>query len=205
MDVRPSGRPRLFDRDRAVRDAAHLFWRHGFSGTSTRVLTAALGISSSSLYAAFGSKAGLFAEAVHMHARRYTAIYERAVSEADLGHVVDRLLVDSVHEFTRVGDDHVGCLTTSAAMADAPDTLDVRTFVDERQRADKRLLRERVERAVLDGEVLGDVDAAAFTDLVQTLWHGLSVRASLGAGRTELLASVRLAHALIAGTLRAQG
>ncbi|WP_329180242.1 TetR/AcrR family transcriptional regulator [Streptomyces decoyicus] len=90
--------PVAFDRDRAILDAARLFWRRGYSGTSTRDLTAALGLSTSSLYAAFGSKAGLFEEAVRTYAERYREIYRQAVAEKDLRTVIDQILIDSVHE-----------------------------------------------------------------------------------------------------------
>ena len=52
---RGRGRPRAFDRDEALTRAMHLFWRKGFAATSIAELTAAMGIGSSSLYAAFGS------------------------------------------------------------------------------------------------------------------------------------------------------
>ncbi|RAG71632.1 TetR/AcrR family transcriptional regulator, partial [Burkholderia multivorans] len=82
-------------------EAARLFWRHGYSGTSTRALTSAIGISSSSLYAAFGSKAGLFAEAVEVYANRYAEIYRRAVASDAIGEVVETLLRESIIEFTQ--------------------------------------------------------------------------------------------------------
>ncbi|OWY61502.1 TetR family transcriptional regulator, partial [cyanobacterium TDX16] len=66
----PPGRPRAFDRDEGVRRAMDLFWRGGYQDTSVSDLTGALGISAPSLYAAYGSKAGLFTEA----ADRYQAI-----------------------------------------------------------------------------------------------------------------------------------
>src|SRR3954470_21037735 len=101
MPNRSVGRPRAFDRDVALREAARLFWRHGYSGTSTRTLTTALGISSSSLYATFGTKAELFDEAVRTYALRYSAIYERAVAEPAIGRVIERVLMDSIDEFSR--------------------------------------------------------------------------------------------------------
>jgi AcrR family transcriptional regulator len=179
-----AGRPRSFDRDDALRRAAHLFWRHGFSGTSTRMLTAALGISSSSLYAAFGTKAALFDEAVRTYALRYSAIYDRALAEPTPARVIETLLLESVHEFTRHDEGHPGCLTSSAVMADTSATLDVRTYAADLQRADEARLRARIEPPALAG-------------LVQTLWQGLSARAELGATRAELLAVAGLALALI--------
>lgn len=195
MSPPSAGRPRSFDRDLALKRAACLFWRHGFSGTSTRMLAASLGLSSSSLYAAFGSKTELFEEAVRTYALRYSAIYSRALDEPMLAQVIERLLVDSVYEFSRSEEGHPGCLTSSAAMADAPATLDVRAYVADLQQADEARLRARVERAVLDREV--SADPAVLTGLVLAVWQGLSMRSDLGAGREELIAVARLSSELI--------
>ncbi|MFD7308585.1 TetR/AcrR family transcriptional regulator [Promicromonospora sp. NPDC059942] len=197
MTENPVGRPRSFDRDRALREAAHLFWRHGFSGTSTRMLTAALGISTSSLYGAFGTKAELFDEAVRTYALRYSAIYDQAVAEPSISRVLERVLIDSVDEFSRTDQGHPGCLTSSVVMADTSATLDVRAYVAELQRADEAQLRARIEQAVREGDLTTTADAAVVAEHVQTLWHGLSARAELGASRDELRDAARFALTLL--------
>lgn len=191
------GRPRAFDRDRAILDAARLFWRRGYSGTSTRDLTAALGLSTSSLYAAFGSKAGLFEEAVRTYAERYREIYRQAVAGKDLRTVIDQILIDSVHEFTRPTDAHPGCLLSSAAMTDSTSTLDTSAYYAELHGWNERTLHARIERAAQDGELVAGTDAAALTGLVQSVVHGLSVRANLGTAREDLLTTAHLAHEVI--------
>ncbi|WP_406451106.1 TetR/AcrR family transcriptional regulator [Streptomyces sp. NBC_01622] len=197
MTERSRGRPRAFDRDRAVLDAARLFWRRGYSGTSTRALTAALGLSTSSLYAAFGSKAGLFEEAVRTYAERYREIYRQAVAEKDIQTVFERVLIDSVHEFTQPGDTHPGCLISSAAMTDSTNALDAGAYIAELHSSNEQALLVRVERAVQDGELAADTDAAALTGLVQSLWHGLSVRSNADTSRENLVKTAQLAHQLI--------
>ncbi|MFE1384274.1 TetR/AcrR family transcriptional regulator [Streptomyces sp. NPDC058740] len=197
MTERPRGRPRAFDRDRAVLEAARLFWRHGYSGTSTRTLTATLGLSTSSLYAAFGSKAGLFEEAVRTYAERYREIYQQAVAEKDIRTVIERILTDSVHEFTQPSDAHPGCLISSAVMTDSTSTLDTSTYVAELHNANEQALLVRIERAVQDGELAAGTNATDLTGLIQSLWHGLSVRSNADTSRENLLATARLAHRLI--------
>lgn len=160
------------------------------------MLTASLGISSSSLYAAFGTKGELFDEAVRTYALRYSAIYDRALAEPTVDRVIERVLVDSVEEFSRSEEGHPGCLTSSAVMADTSATLDVRTYVADLQRCDEARLRARIERGAREGDVAATADPGVLAEYVQTVWQGLSARSELGAGREELLGVARLALAL---------
>jgi TetR/AcrR family transcriptional repressor of nem operon len=64
------GRARDFDEDAALDAAVDAFWRLGWSGCSTRVLAHTMGLSTSSLYAAFGSKSALFERALERYGRR---------------------------------------------------------------------------------------------------------------------------------------
>lgn len=194
---RTRGRPRAFDRDQAVLEAARLFWRRGYSGTSTRALTAALGLSTSSLYAAFGSKAGLFEEAVRTYAERYREIYQQAVACKDIQTVIGRILTDSVYEFTQPSVTHPGCLISSAVMTDSTSTLDTSTYIAELHTSNEQFLLARIERAIQEEELTAGTNATALTGLIQSVWHGLSVRSSTATTREDLLATAQLAHQLI--------
>ncbi len=61
------GRPRMFDRDAMLQKALMLFWEHGYEGVSVSQLVEEMGITPPSLYAAFGSKEGLYREAVALY------------------------------------------------------------------------------------------------------------------------------------------
>lgn len=195
------GRPRAYARPAVVLEAARLFWRYGYSGTSTRALAEATGLSSSSLYAAFGSKAGLFGEAVDTYAARYHAIFEQAVAEPRLGDAVDRLFTASVEEFTQDPAGHPGCLVGSAVMTDSPEVFDAVDHIARLRERDRLLLVERLERAAAEGEVPPGVDAEQVASLLLVLWDGLSVHATRGVRREQLLAMVHLARAVLAGHL----
>lgn len=61
------GRSPEYDRDQALEAAGALFGRLGYAGCSVDDLVQALGVHRGSLYKAFGSKRGLFVEALHHH------------------------------------------------------------------------------------------------------------------------------------------
>jgi TetR/AcrR family transcriptional regulator, copper-responsive repressor len=191
---RPVGRPRAFDRDEAVLAAARLFWRHGYSGTSTRALSSALGLSTSSIYAAFGSKGGLFEQALRTYAERYREIYQQACDEPEVSNVIERLFTLSIEEFTQPSDQHPGCLISSAVMTDMPDTVDSHAYVLALQASNQRLLLARLERARREGQLAPSLDAAVLTGLVQSVWHGLSAQSNQGISRGELQAIASMAH-----------
>lgn len=53
-------RPRRFDEAALLEAATELFWTHGYDGTSVEEVSAATGVGNGSIYAAYGSKRGLF-------------------------------------------------------------------------------------------------------------------------------------------------
>ena len=70
---RGRGRPRLLDRQKGIEIAERPFWSRGYENTSTTELTAAMGVTPPSLYAAYSSKENLFREAFDFYAAAETA------------------------------------------------------------------------------------------------------------------------------------
>lgn len=56
-----------YDRQEAIEKATELFWEKGFHATSMRNLQDVLDMRPGSIYAGFGSKEGLFLEALHFY------------------------------------------------------------------------------------------------------------------------------------------
>lgn len=57
-----------FDRDQVLENSVLLFWKNGFNGTSMQQVKTATGLKPGSLYLAFGSKEGLYKEALKRYA-----------------------------------------------------------------------------------------------------------------------------------------
>ena len=82
-------------------------------------------------------------------------------------------------------------------MTDSTSTLDTSAYIAELQSANEQALLVRIARAIQDGELAAGTDAAVLTGLIQSIWHGLSVRSNVDTAREDLLATAQLAHQLI--------
>src|SRR5205085_6998653 len=91
----PKGRPREFDVEKALDCALKVFWHKGYEGASLTDLTRAMGINRPSLYAAFGSKEGLFRKALDRYAEGPAAYVLEALNEPTARAVAERLLAGS--------------------------------------------------------------------------------------------------------------
>ena len=112
----PKGRPREFDLDEALAAALLVFWRNGYEAASMAELTAAMGITKPSLYAAFGNKEALFHKALDLYEREKLAYMTSALEAPTARGVAERLLRGSL-EMQMSSCDPKGCLRVISAAA----------------------------------------------------------------------------------------
>src|SRR2546427_12054873 len=86
------GRPREFDPEKALDAAMRVFWRKGYHSTSLRDLTKAMGITSPSLYAAYGNKEALFRKALQRYFDGPSAYLKESLQEPTAHASIERLL-----------------------------------------------------------------------------------------------------------------
>jgi AcrR family transcriptional regulator len=188
----PVGRPRAFDIDQALDRALQVFWRKGYEGTSLSDLTKAMGINRPSLYAAFGNKEALFRKALDRYAEGPAAYTRKALDEPTARAVVERLLRGVIDLLTDPCTPQ-GCLAVQGALAcgDAADAI--RQELISRRVAGEAALRQRLERAIADGDLPADADPADLARYVTTISQGMAVQAAGGASREELQRVVAMA------------
>jgi AcrR family transcriptional regulator len=181
-----TGRPRSFDRDRALESAIAVFWEHGYDATSISLLTKALGIGAPSLYAAFGDKRSLFIEALDRYMGTYAAFTRNALAEEPGARdAVRRLLREAAAAYTRPDRPH-GCLLISATTNCSPQSADIAAHLRDLRGAGVRALEDKIKVAVRAGELPARTDARALATFYSAVLKGMSAQARDGAARSDL-------------------
>ncbi|HEX3652191.1 MAG TPA: TetR/AcrR family transcriptional regulator [Rhizomicrobium sp.] len=189
-----TGRPRSFCTDTVLDRALTVFWRHGYEGASIAELTATMGINAPSLYAAFGSKEGLFRATLKRYDDRRKVFMDEVLAATN-AKTVARLFLEGVAGFAADtnGRDPPGCFSVQSGLScteqDIPEAL-------AKYRAGKeRLLRERFERARKEGDLPKSAAPLALARYLMAVANGMCVQASAGSSTRELLATAKLALA----------
>lgn len=176
------GRPRTFDRDKALERAMQLFWERGYETTSLTDIATAMGIGMPSVYAAFGSKEQLFRDAVALYSRTHgsdEAPLERAGTARE---AIEGMLRGMVERIAQDGRSF-GCLIVLGAVNCAADNAPVSDFLLDQRRATAQALHARLSRGRSEGDVRGDADLQALTAFYGNTMAGLSLLARDGVSR----------------------
>lgn len=181
-NVRKRRPRRPFDRQLGVEKAQRLFHQRGYDGVSVADLTQELEINPPSLYAAYGSKVGLFEHAL----RRYAAEHALPVSEIfearDLGEAVAIIFVSAAEQYSSDAAAR-GCLVTEGTRAADPEA---RAIASEISAVMVSAIGEEVRKRVPRN---GD----AIADAVVTMVRGLSAAAYTGMEADRLRAAAEQA------------
>ncbi|SAI07662.1 TetR family transcriptional regulator [Bordetella ansorpii] len=189
------GRPRAFDRRQALARAMEVFWERGYEGASMAELTAAMGIAAPSLYAAFGSKDGLFREALALYVSVEGAEIQQGVQRARTAReAVQAMLMASARVYTRPGRPN-GCMVVLSALQANGSNDAVRADLSAMRVQNIAQLADRLSPAVDTGEIARGTDLHAIARFYVTVQQGMSIQARDGASQVELEAVAQAALA----------
>lgn len=177
------GRPRGFDVGDALEQAQGVFCRLGYDAASVSELTKAIGINSPSLYAAFGSKEGLFRAVMDRYAQQRVQYLEAALEAPTARETVQRILAIAARLYSDDKDQASWLVLRGGAACGCPTVAE---DLSARRERIEHALRERFVRAVEEGDLDADADPAALARYVMSILTGMGIQAAEGAQQQEL-------------------
>lgn len=184
------GRPRSFDRDTALQRAMEIFWAKGYEAAQLSELMAAMGINPPSFYAAFGSKEALYREALDLYLATAGSVSMKALADSgNIRDVIKTMLLASL-DTALSSPSSGGCLVTLGLINCLSQNASLRDRMRELRHSTIRLIRQRLERAIADGELPPDTDTERLATYFAAIIQGISLQAQDGAGRETLLGIV---------------
>lgn len=188
------GPQKSFDHTQTLEKAMHVFWQHGFEGTSLSQLLAEMGIGKKSLYDTYGNKRQLFLKALDLYAQQ------------SLGQVKEKLdapgsPLDNIEAlFTGFqGEGCRGCFYgTNMADFDANDGEIAQRFC-QHLKAFEQALTSALERAKAQGELTPAASPQEVAQMLCCLTQGTALVSRVGQCRGRQETALATVFKLIRG------
>lgn len=169
------------DREQALERAMHLFWRQGFAATSMKDLEAALRMHPGSIYAAFGSKAGLFRDALDLYSARLVEELGEALDSApSVPEGIKTYLETAI--LSRTDDENArrACLLQKAVLELGGSDEELRSHAEKGLAAVKQTLAAAIAKDQEQGVVAASADPVALAVFAQVQIMGIVTLAQTG-------------------------
>jgi TetR/AcrR family transcriptional repressor of nem operon len=189
----PMARPREFEVDQALRDAAEVFRAKGYHAASLDDLIEGTGLAKGSLYKAFHDKKTLFLEALDLYARESRSRFEETLNAAGSPlHAIRNTLVGYI-ERMRTTSGSAGCLITNTAVEVGRQDEEISAHVRDSLRRRIALFEGAVRNAQNAGEIDPSKDPRALAEFLELVVQGLRVGTKTAPDEAPLLRAVEVA------------
>ena len=155
-------------------------------------LTEAMGINRPSIYAAYGNKKELFSKALGRYVAGQVAYVAEAMNESTAKQVAEKLLTKTA-EFLSNESNPRGCMIAIGTLFSGEGSEQVQRELISYRQGYESALRERFDLAKSQNDLPQHVNTSALAKYIATVHQGMSVQATNGATKDELLAVVQQA------------
>lgn len=190
-------RPREFEVDQALRDAAEVFRTKGYHAASLEDLTSGTGLAKGSLYKAFHDKKSLFLGALDLYTRESRARFvETLNAEGSPREAIRNTLLGYVERMsTATGG--AGCLITNTAVELGTQDAEIAVQVRESFLRRTALFEAAVKRAQDAGEIDASKDARALAEFLELTVQGIRVAGKTAPDSAPLIRAIEVAMSAI--------
>ena len=190
-------RPREFDEQAVLDTATEHFWVNGYEATSMRDLAEGTGLTSPSLYNAFGDKRAIYRLVLDRYVQsalvNCTEIFEGDTPPLQaIERYIDAIIAEALSDKQRKG-----CFVVNTALEVAPHDEEFREVVTYIFGRIERYLRDSIAAGQLDGSISTDQSAADLARLFLGTSLGIRVFARARPDRALLKGLARPLFALL--------
>lgn len=186
-------RPREFEVDQALRDAAEVFRLKGYHAASLEDLTDGTGLAKGSLYKAFHDKRTLFLEALDLYSRESRGRFERTLNAPGSPKQAIRDTLVGYVERMRVSGGRAGCLVINTAVELGDQDAEIAGRVRDSSARRVAQFEAAVHRAQAAGEIDPAKDAHALAEFLDLIVQGIRVGVKSSPDEAPLLRAVQVA------------
>ncbi|MFT6634118.1 TetR family transcriptional regulator [Alcanivorax sp. VBW004] len=183
-------RKKSFNKDDVLERAMNLFWKQGFHATSMQDIVQNVGLSRSSLYESFGSKQGLFDQALGNYCRTNREGVKALLSnEKSVKSGIRNLLESSIH-CTISDADKKGCFVVNSTTELVPGDDEMLKALSKNRASFEKVFFEFLQKGQATGEIPPNKDIKTLSGLIYTVFSGLNVIAKLEKSPKKLMAQI---------------
>ena len=174
-----SGRNRLFDEEKALAQAAEVFWIKGYEAASTEDLLSAMDMNKGSLYNAFGNKRELFIKVFEWFAQRFI----RNMKEVFAKHTNTIEAIREIFLHVAYPNDPIehtkGCFYVNILGETTGMDPDLEKIAKEKLIEIEKLFHKELTKAQKGGQLTSSIQPALLAKHLLNLWNGINITRKL--------------------------
>ncbi len=199
-ELRPRGRPRSYDPEKAMARATEVFWDAGYAAASLDDISDATRMNRPSLYNAFGDKRKLYLAALDGYREMGRNVMREALSqELPFEEALRRVYRRAISIYLSGKRGARGCFLIGTAATEAVHDAKIRRQLADGLHELDELLEARIRRALDAGELDTRLEPADLARLACGIMNSLALRARAGDRRGVLEATAEAGVRLICG------
>ena len=179
-------RTKEFDEIQALEKAMHLFWTHGYDGTSLQMLEKAMGLVRTSIYNTYGNKRKLFNTVISHYEETVIAQLMMSVEkESDIRKSMAKMLNGEINlHFNK--NNPGGCLIVLSVLEKAQHGDESTKLLESIVKKMEKFLTKKISDAQNEGQISTAVDVKSVSLAIATTVVGIAVMGKAGFSKSAL-------------------
>jgi TetR/AcrR family transcriptional regulator, transcriptional repressor for nem operon len=169
------GRPQVFNEDIVIDKALSVFWQKGYSGTSTRDLIDATGISNGSFFNSFGDKGTLYFKCLQKYDAVYITALESLLNKSISFKEKIKTVLLEVTKKSPGKDSYEGCFFFNTSIDNGVEDADIMHLAMDIHKRIENAFVSAIEMAKTHNEISNEIKSLPLAQYLFNIVTGLRV------------------------------